>query len=107
MQDCPKPTKLYRPSYRPRSNSYPEFAIWTSSSRIICFSCPGRTEFATRADPSEVSGVPTARLCRLTSPACRHANDFSDTAPPLLLQLQILQPQSECYPLGTGRAEIR
>lgn len=39
--------------------------------------------------PSEISGVPTVGLCRLTSPACRHANDFSDTAPTLLPRPQI------------------
>src|SRR5260370_3619763 len=34
--------------------------------------------------PIEIIGVPSARLCRLTSSACRHANAFTDTAPTLL-----------------------
>jgi hypothetical protein len=35
----------------------------------------------------------------------RPANDFSDTALTLLLQLQVLQPVMECYfALGTGKA---
>src|SRR5712691_10833828 len=65
------------------------------------------TNLPPKQAPSEISEVPTPRLCRLTSPACRHANDFSDTAPTLIPQLQILQPQSGCYPLGTGSAQIR
>jgi hypothetical protein len=36
----------------------PEFPIWASVSRIVCFSCQGHNEFAARADPSEVSGLP-------------------------------------------------
>jgi hypothetical protein len=35
---------------------YAEFPIWTSGSRIVRFSCPEHYEFATRADPSEISG---------------------------------------------------
>jgi hypothetical protein len=46
-------------------------------------------------------------FARLTRPARCRVIDFSDTAPTLLPRSQILQPQSECYPLGTGGAQIR
>src|ERR1019366_8605587 len=62
---------------------------------------------ATRAGPSEVTRFRRLVFARLTPPACCCVTDFSDTAPTFLLRLQILQPQSECYPLGTGSAQIR
>src|ERR1019366_3835087 len=43
----------------------PESSIWTSNSRIVRFSFPGHNEFATRAGPSEISGVPKARFWRM------------------------------------------
>ena len=49
-----------------------------------------------------------ASFACLTSPACRHVSDFSDTSPsPLPSVSQTLQPQSVCYPFGTGSAQIR
>ena len=35
------------------------FPTWTPSSRIVPFSYTRRNEFAIRADPSEISGVPS------------------------------------------------
>jgi hypothetical protein len=40
------------------STKQPEFPIWTSNLCIVCFSCPGHDEFATRAPPSKFSGCP-------------------------------------------------
>ena len=48
-----------------------------------------------------------ASIARLTSPACRPVIDFSDTSPSLPSVPQTLQPQSVCYPFGTGSAQIR
>jgi hypothetical protein len=48
-----------------------------------------------------------ASIARLTSPACRPGIDFSDTSPSLPSVPQTLQPQSVCYPFGTGSAQIR
>src|ERR1019366_138315 len=47
------------------STSHPEFPIRTSVSPIVRFPCPRHNEFANRADPREVSGIPTARYCCL------------------------------------------
>src|SRR5258708_35474271 len=46
----------------------PEFPIWTSDSCIVRLSCPRHNEFFTRADSSEISGVPTAHLCPSDEP---------------------------------------
>jgi len=81
----------------------PEFPIWTSVWCIVRFSCPGHNQFATRAGPwgrlrgSEGTLVPPDELRLL--PRNRFLRHCSPT---LLPRSQILQPQSECYPLGTA-----
>lgn len=57
--------------------------------------------------PARSAGFRRLVFARLTSPACRHSNDFSDTAPTLLPRPQILQPQSVCYPLKPSRPAAR
>ena len=57
--------------------------------------------------PSRLLGADGSFFARLMRPGCCRVIDFSDAAPTFLLRLQILQLQSEFYPLGTGRAEIR
>jgi hypothetical protein len=53
--------------------------------------------------PAEQTPAQSAE-CRRLLLACLTSLiiDFLDTAPTLLPRLQILQPLSECYPLGTG-----
>jgi hypothetical protein len=47
----------------------PEFPIWTSGSRIVCFSCSGHNEFVARAGRMEINRLSMARFARVTSPA--------------------------------------
>src|ERR1019366_7822238 len=68
---------------------------------------PSTQRIRHQSRPQRDRGVPTTRFCRLTGLACCRVTDFSDTNPTLLPWPQILQPQSVCYPLGTGRAQIR
>jgi glycosyltransferase involved in cell wall biosynthesis len=83
----------------------PQIKLFEGTSSLDAVYCDA-VQFGAQA-PARSEGVPTARFCRLTDLACCRAFDFSDTAPALLPQPQILQPQSECYPADTGSAQIR
>src|SRR5437899_2687505 len=101
---APAPAPATLRKYRRDLRSFLTKCLPEYSTRISDWSsCPGHNEFPTRAGPSVISGAPTARFCRSDEPACCCVIDFSDTAPTLLLGPN-LQPQSVCYPLGTGRA---
>src|SRR5271157_2699881 len=54
----------------------PGFPIWSPDSRITRLSCPQRNEFATRANLSEINGVPTARFCPSDEPRLLPRNRF-------------------------------
>ena len=60
----------------------------------------GTTNFPPEQAPARSAVFRRLVFARLTGLACCRVIDFSDTAPTLLPRLQILQPQSECYPLG-------
>src|SRR6266851_7828943 len=64
------------------------FPIWLTFWRIVRLSCPRHNEFVTRAGPSEISGVPTARFCPSDEPRLlprnrflRHCSDPPPSAP--------------------------
>ena len=90
-------TQAERQPAQPPAPSYPEFAIWTSSSHIVCFSCPGHNEFAARAGPSEISGVQTVRFCPSDEPRLlprnrflRHYSDPPPSAPDFAAAIGVL-----------------
>ena len=72
----------------------PGFPIWTSVSRIICFSRPRQQRICHQGAQTRSAVVRPAGFRRLTNPACCCAIIFSDTAPTILPQPQNLQPQS-------------
>jgi hypothetical protein len=61
----------------------PEFPIWNSHSYIVRFACHRHNEFLTKADPCEISGVPTARLrlCFANTPSAFEINMIATVAP--------------------------
>src|SRR6267143_6870768 len=68
---------------------------------------PSTQRISHKSRPKRGHAVPKARFFRLTSSACCFAIGFSDTAPTLFPRAQILQSQSEYYPLRTGSDQIR
>ena len=84
---------------RPGSQSLqPGFPIWTSIFGHNTLPVLRAQRISRKSRPGAGLQVPTALLCRPTSPNCCRAINFSDTSPILHTQPQILQPA--CYPLG-------
>jgi hypothetical protein len=78
-----------------------EFPFWTSCS---CASYASPAIATTKFISAARSRLPRARFCHRTGLACCYVINCSDTDPTLLPWPQILQPQSEYYPLSTGSA---